>query len=113
MMARSRFWPLSDPFPVPMRLISQNISAAEKPWGAVTDPSMTVIGDDLAMVLIKSRGFWKPCHDVKTLNGLAAGALDDVIFGAHHDQAACPRVKAMGDFQKICANDIFAIGQRF
>ena len=39
--AKSRFLPLSDPFPVPRRLISQNTPAARKPFGAVTDPDKT------------------------------------------------------------------------
>jgi hypothetical protein len=40
--ARSRFIPLSDPFPVPRRLMSQNTPAARKPRGATTEPGMTL-----------------------------------------------------------------------
>jgi hypothetical protein len=38
MSARSRFFPLSEPFPVPNRLMSQNTPAAEKPCGATIEP---------------------------------------------------------------------------
>jgi hypothetical protein len=34
MSARSRFWPLLEPLPVPRRLMSQNTPLAEKPLGA-------------------------------------------------------------------------------
>src|ERR1017187_2885753 len=34
MRARSRFFPLSEPLPVPRRLMSQNTPAARKPCGA-------------------------------------------------------------------------------
>src|SRR5215472_2338320 len=39
MSARSRLFPLSDPLPVPRRLMSQKTPAALKPLGATTDPS--------------------------------------------------------------------------
>jgi hypothetical protein len=39
--ARSRFLPLSEPLPVPRRLMSQNTPAARKPWGATTPPSIS------------------------------------------------------------------------
>ena len=38
--ARSRFLPLSEPLPVPRRLMSQNTPDARKPCGAVMEPSM-------------------------------------------------------------------------
>src|ERR1017187_6187002 len=38
--ARSRFWPLFEPLPVPRRLMSQNTPLARKPLGATTEPLM-------------------------------------------------------------------------
>src|SRR5438270_374915 len=40
--ARSRFFPLLEPLPVPRRLISQKTPAARKPFGAVIEPAMGV-----------------------------------------------------------------------
>src|ERR1700690_4342961 len=40
MSERSRFWPLSEPLPVPRRLMSQNTPLARNPRGATTDPLM-------------------------------------------------------------------------
>lgn len=39
MRARSRFWPLSEPLPVPRRLMSQNTPAVRNPFAATTAPS--------------------------------------------------------------------------
>src|ERR1700748_1937880 len=36
--AMSRFWPLFEPLPVPMRLMSQNTPLARKPLGAMMEP---------------------------------------------------------------------------
>src|SRR6185369_16439711 len=40
--ARSRFNPLSDPLPVPSRLMSQKTPDARKPFGATIDPRISV-----------------------------------------------------------------------
>src|SRR6185503_3028814 len=39
-IAKSRFWPLSEPLPVPNRLMSQNTPLALKPCGATIEPGM-------------------------------------------------------------------------
>ena len=38
MSAKSRFWPLCDPLPVPRRLMSQKTPLARKPCGATIEP---------------------------------------------------------------------------
>src|ERR1035438_6176899 len=42
MRARSRFFPLSEPLPVPRRLMSQKTPAARKPCGARIEPGISV-----------------------------------------------------------------------
>src|ERR1035438_9572319 len=42
MRARSRFFPLSEPLPVPRRLMSQKTPAARKPCGARIEPGIAV-----------------------------------------------------------------------
>jgi hypothetical protein len=49
--AKSRLLPFSDPFPVPIRFMSQNTPEAENPRGATTEPgtgvSLTFILEDV------------------------------------------------------------------
>ena len=40
--ARSRFWPLFEPLPVPRRLMSQNTPLARKPCGATMEPGISL-----------------------------------------------------------------------
>ena len=47
------------------------------------------------------------------MDGLAAGAFDDVVLGAHDDEPAGARVEPPGDFADIRADDIFRVGQCF
>src|SRR5262245_1956 len=42
MSARSRLAPLSEPLPVPMRLMSQKTPAPRNPFGAVMDPLISM-----------------------------------------------------------------------
>src|SRR5690606_10095368 len=95
------------------RLMSQNTPAAVKPWGAVTEPAITWNGAFAINPSDQSHGFGKPLHDVKALNGLAAGAFDDIVLGAYDDQAVGARVEPPGDLHEVRPDDILGVGQRF
>ena len=45
------------------------------------------------------------------MDGLAAGAFDEVVLGAHDDQPPGARIMAPGDFDHVGADDILGIGQ--
>lgn len=47
------------------------------------------------------------------MDRLTAGAFDQVVFGAHDNEAASARVESPGDFDYIRASDVFGVGQRF
>jgi len=64
------------------------------------------------IVLYQSRGFRPTAHDVKALDRLAASPFHKIIFRAHNHQAPCPRIEPPGDFNHICPDHIFGVGQR-
>ena len=65
------------------------------------------------VLLHQTGGFGKAAEDIHALHGLAAGAFDDVVLGAHHDEPAGARVEPPGDFDDVRADDIFRVGQGF
>lgn len=44
------------------------------------------------------------------MDSLAAGSFDDVVFGAHEDDAARARVVGPADVHKVGAGDVFRVG---
>src|SRR5215469_18294418 len=109
MSARSRFLPLLEPLPVPRRLMSQKTPEARKPCGAVMEPGICFINFEIARGSDQSCRFRKATHDVHALDGLAAGAFDDVVHGAHDDEAARADIKPPGDFNNVGADDMLGI----
>jgi hypothetical protein len=45
------------------------------------------------------------------LDGLAAGAFNEVVFGAEDDESACARVDAPRDLEDVGSGDVFGVGQ--
>src|SRR5882724_3280780 len=116
MSARSRLLPLLEPLPVPRCLMSQNTPAARKPLGAVTEPGMDLKPGFMEFERRKSNeagGLGETAEDVHALDGLAAGALDEVVLGAHDDQPAGARVEPPGDFDDVGADDVLGVGKIF
>src|SRR5437773_5749269 len=54
----------------------------------------------------KPRRFLEAAQEIHALHRLAAGALDEVIFGADDDEPAGARVEAPADFDDVGAGDI-------
>src|SRR6185437_11390445 len=123
MSARSRFFPFCEPLPVPIRLMSQKTPAARKPFGATMEPGICLnfafienYGAQQARGGGKSnepRGLGESAEDVHALHGLAAGAFDEVVLGAHDNEPSGPRIESPGDFDDVRANDSLGVGQRF
>src|SRR5438034_5838230 len=59
------------------------------------------------------RRFGEAGHDIEALDGLAAGALDDVVQRAHDDEPAGAGVEPPRDLNHVRADDILDVGQRF
>ena len=47
------------------------------------------------------------------MDGLAAGAFDEIVFGAHDDKSASAGVEPPGDFYHVRSGDILSVGQGF
>src|SRR5277367_2375153 len=99
-------------------LMPHRIAAARKPLGAVTPPPISKNVDsmverglpliqqdetsaDIISLHSKSRRFVPAVHDVETLDSLACGALDDIVFRRHQNDAPSSRINAPGHFQPI------------
>src|SRR5258708_4946534 len=116
MSARSRLPPLLDPLPVPRRLMSQKTPEARKPFGAVTEPGMDLKPGFMEFERRKSNedgGLGEAAEDVHALDGLAAGAFDEIVLGAHDDEPAGARVEPPGDFDDVGAVDVLGIRKIF
>ena len=50
-------------------------------------------------------------HQIETLHRLTARAFGQVIDRAHDDESVRARVDLPGDVDKICADNIFRVGQ--
>src|SRR5687768_2868035 len=59
--ARSNFFPLLEPLPVPMRLMSQKTPETRKPCGAATEPAICF---NLGFMELHRRGFKSRPSDV-------------------------------------------------
>src|SRR2546422_611249 len=55
--------------------------------------------------------FGKTAHDVEALNSLAAGAFDDIVQRADHDEPSSAGVQSPGDFNKIGADHVLRVWQ--
>src|ERR1700691_5098797 len=83
MRARSRFWPLFEPLPVPSFLMSEKTPLAVKPAGATIDP------------VISLKNFFIKCERICEGHG-AISNLYRINFQAHHaDMNPVFRVRRM------------------
>src|ERR1051326_2398311 len=57
--------------------------------------------------------FRKSTHDVHALDGLAARALDQVVFGTHDHHFPGPRISAPGDLDGIRSDHVLGVGKRW
>ncbi len=55
----------------------------------------------------KPGGFGQVAHDVEVLDGLAGGAFDEVILGAHEDEAPGAGVVPPGDVEEVGMGHVF------
>src|SRR4051812_46540164 len=67
----------------------------------------------LTCILDQAGGFREPADKVHALDGLAAGAFDEVVFRTHHDEPARPRIQSPGDLDEIGPDDVLGVGQIF
>jgi len=59
----------------------------------------------------QSRRFREVAEDVHALNGLATCTLDQIVLGAHDNEPAGARIESPRDFDDVCADNIFRVGQ--
>src|ERR1035441_7606876 len=103
MRARSRFFPLSEPLPVPMRLMSQKTPAARKPCGARIEPGISVSLAFMGAIRICSTAW----H---------SGSLPPLAIGEVHEHGPVIRRHRMLAFAHIIAEGTvheFALGRHF
>src|ERR1035437_4085387 len=109
MRARSRFFPLSEPLPVPRRLMSQKTPAARKPCGARIEPGISV---SLAFMLAI-----KICFTVRRSGSLPPLAVREVHKHVpvirRHRMLAFSHIIAEGAVHELASRRHFLHGQSF
>ena len=83
MSARSRFLPLSEPLPVPRRLMSQKTPAARKPRGATMEPGIAVsLAFMLAVRIIERfgvRAYFRHWASAKFMNTVQSSGVIECL----------------------------------
>src|ERR1700733_272077 len=107
-------------------LMPHRTAARRKPLGPVTPPPISKNVDSMVergsppdttgrdfcrynSLHSKSRRFVPAVHDVETLDSLACGSLDNIVFRRHQNNTPSSRINAPSHFQPIRTHYVFQV----